>query len=154
MKNSKHLQEGFTLIEMLIVVMVIGVLAGLSVAIINPNQQKGRAEDGVRLKNIKATAEAMESYNQLEATYPPNESIEDDNSLLYEVYLDKWPGDDYKYDYDETSDVFVLEVVNSLGQCYKYQSDWAQVMQCPATECALNDGQSPDVSSFSNCSQL
>ena len=145
-------KKGFTLIEMLIVVVVLGILIGVSVSVIGPSQQKERAEDSVRLRNIKAIAEGMESYNQIERAYPPDTSIDDPNSLLYQVYLDEWPGDEYKY--TNLSGDFVLEVENSLGGCYKYQSTWFQVMSCPSGQCTPPSDETPSSSSASDCSEL
>lgn len=150
--DPKQNNLGLTLIELLIVVVVLGTLAGLSVSIINPLQQEERARDGVRLSKIKTVAESIESYNQIEYSYPPDTSITNSDSLLYEVYLDKWPGDEYKY--SNIGGGFVMEVENSLGGCYKYQSSWTQVMRCPETECALLPTQSPDESVASDCSDL
>jgi prepilin-type N-terminal cleavage/methylation domain-containing protein len=44
---SKKVEAGFTLVELLIVIVIIGILAGLLIGIINPFRQQMRARDGV-----------------------------------------------------------------------------------------------------------
>lgn len=147
MKN----QKGFTLIELLIVIIMIGALTGISISVINPTGSRGRARDGIRNKNVKSLAEAIESYKQLEYKYPANGDPLDENSLLRTVYIDKWPEaqaddgsideDNWAYEYAQMSggDGFVLFSPNSTGGCYKYQTDWSKVMNCPKAECSTNE---------------
>jgi prepilin-type N-terminal cleavage/methylation domain-containing protein len=45
--NKSFSQSGFTLVELLIVIVIIGILAGVVIGVLNPVQQQNRARDGV-----------------------------------------------------------------------------------------------------------
>lgn len=143
--NYKN-ESGFTLVELLIVVFVIGALSAVLVSIINPSATQGRARDGVRLNNIKNISEGIEAYRQIEGSYPVNSAPANPNSTLMKTYIKKWPNaladdgaideDNYTYHYNKVGKGFVMYTKNSLGGCYKYQSDWAKVSTCPVSECS------------------
>ena len=44
--SSSNSQSGFTLVELLIVIVIIGILAGVVIGVLNPVQQMNRARDG------------------------------------------------------------------------------------------------------------
>ncbi len=153
----KKKRNAFTLIELLVVVSVIGALTGIVLAIINPVRTQGAARDGIRNKSVKSLAEAIVSYRQLEGAYPSDGDPFDENSLLRTVYIDDWPSpvandgsidsDNWSYEYATRNlgDDFVVFSPNANGGCYKYQSDWAQVKDCPLAECDT------DISPAGNC---
>lgn len=123
---------------------MIGALSGISLSIINPKASSGRARDGVRFANVKSIAEAIESYRQMEGKYPPTADAQTATSQLRTVYLKKWPDpltDDGKIDaawnyvYFSDGTNFLVYAPNSIGGCYKYQSDLAKVKTCPLAEC-------------------
>jgi prepilin-type N-terminal cleavage/methylation domain-containing protein len=151
--NYKN-EQGVTLAELLIVVSVIGILAGVVVGIVNPATARSRAQDGVRLNTVKNLAEGIESYRQIEGEYPTYGDTQDEGSLLRTVYLDSWPADpdeEYKYDSDGTTG-FILLINNSKGTCYKYQTSWTGMMECslsPTNEC---DAATPSLAT--DCSPL
>ncbi len=60
--------HGFTLVELLIVVIVIAILAAISVVAYSGAQQRGR--DAVRTHDIATLQRAIESYNVMNGTYP------------------------------------------------------------------------------------
>lgn len=65
-KNSKfsnlHNSQGFTLVELLIVIVIIGILAGVLIAVINPSQQANRAKDAGVQASINKVALATEGF--------------------------------------------------------------------------------------------
>ncbi|MBI2414471.1 prepilin-type N-terminal cleavage/methylation domain-containing protein [candidate division WWE3 bacterium] len=139
-------QYGFTLIEILLVISMIGVLSAISVSLINPKSSSGKARDGVRIANVKSISESIESYRQVEGSFPATSDATTATSELRKVYLRKWPepisdegsldATNWSYVYFNTgSDGFLVYSPNSLGGCYKYQSDWGKVMTCPISEC-------------------
>ena len=62
-KNS-----GFTLIELIVVISIIGVLAGIMVA--NFSQVRAKTRDGVRRKDMEQIRLALETYRSDAAQYP------------------------------------------------------------------------------------
>ncbi len=54
-KNLTTFQAGFTLVELLIVIVIIGILAGVVISVLNPIQQQRRARDGA----VKAQLDKM-----------------------------------------------------------------------------------------------
>ncbi len=67
MKNSEQ-KQGFTLIEMLIVVAIIGVLASIVLVGLGPTQRTGR--DARRIADLKQVQTALELYFQKNGQYP------------------------------------------------------------------------------------
>lgn len=157
-RDKKANQRGFTLIELLIVVLVISALSAVLVSIINPTGSQGRARDGVRLSTIKNLSEAIESYRQIEGSYPADADPQNPDSLLRSTYIRDWPqpiaddgtvdADNWSYLYAQAGQGFVLLSPNAMGGCYKYQTDWRNVKSCPIAECGT------DVSLSSECSEL
>ena len=143
-----HTQKGFTLIELLIVILVIAALASVLLGLIDPAAQSGKARDGVRLNTVKNLSEAIESYRQIEGAYPLDTDPTDENSTLRKSYIDKWPDplsddgsldpDNWSYKYANVIGGIVLYSPNSHGGCFKYQTNWAKVMTCPAEECTTS----------------
>ncbi len=68
MKKILSLRKGFTLIEMLIVVAIIGILASVVVIGIGPAQQ--RARDSRRASDLKQIQTALELYYNKNGAYP------------------------------------------------------------------------------------
>lgn len=71
--NTKQLQtftrqRGFTIVELLIVIVVIGILAAITIVAYNGVQ--GRAQDSRRVNDIQAIATALEAYKTVNGTYP------------------------------------------------------------------------------------
>ena len=68
-------KEAFTLVELLIVVSIIGILAGVAIAVINPNKVRGRARDGVRKNDMAVIKSAIENYYAENNIYPATGTI-------------------------------------------------------------------------------
>ena len=91
------MRKGFTVVELLIVVVVIGILASITIVAFNGIQQ--RARDVARTSDIVAVQKALEIYRADNGTYP---SVATDNSgrnladlapLLVPIYIAKIPND-------------------------------------------------------------
>lgn len=65
---TKRNNRGFTIVELLIVIVVIGILAGLVIVTYNGIQQKAR--DTERKTDINALASHAEAYNAQAGNYP------------------------------------------------------------------------------------
>lgn len=62
-------QKGFTIVELLIVIVVIGILASITIVAFNGIQ--ARARDNGRITKIKSIAKAIELYKIDNGRYPP-----------------------------------------------------------------------------------
>src|SRR5437773_12488754 len=70
--NKSHFKKGFTLVELLIVMAVIGVLAAIVLVAINPIEQLARGRDTARVQGTGQLGRAMVNYTTAQAggTYP------------------------------------------------------------------------------------
>ncbi|MBC7943014.1 prepilin-type N-terminal cleavage/methylation domain-containing protein [Candidatus Saccharibacteria bacterium] len=66
--SSKNHSHGFTIVELLIVVVVIGILAAITIVAYGGIQT--RARDTIRINDIKSLQEVVELYNIKNGTYP------------------------------------------------------------------------------------
>lgn len=69
-------QRGFTIVELLVVIVVIGILAAITVVAYNGIQ--GRARDSARMSDINAIRKALEVYKSFNGEYP------DENAASWE----------------------------------------------------------------------
>lgn len=70
---NKRLQKGFTIVELLIVIVVIGILAALVITTYNGIQQKGRNTE--RNTDLKAVQGQLEAYYATNGRYPSNTDL-------------------------------------------------------------------------------
>jgi len=61
-------QIGFTIVELLIVIVVIGILATITIAVYNGVQQRGR--DSMRTSDVRSVQKAIEMYKIDTGSYP------------------------------------------------------------------------------------
>jgi prepilin-type N-terminal cleavage/methylation domain-containing protein len=86
--NNKIKQQGFTIVELLIVIVVIGILAAITIVAYNGIQNRGKAAAAQSLAN--AVVKKAEAYNTIASAYPANvaafsgqkESTLDDTSVV------------------------------------------------------------------------
>ncbi|MDX2776131.1 prepilin-type N-terminal cleavage/methylation domain-containing protein [Streptomyces caniscabiei] len=67
--NTYISRQGFTIVELLIVIVVVAVLAAVSVSALNGTQQ--RARDTQRVHDMQTIVKALELYKIQTGTYPP-----------------------------------------------------------------------------------
>lgn len=70
--NRKFSSSGFTLIEVLIVIAVIGIMAAGLVAVLNPMAQIQKANDAKRKSDLNQIQKALEAYYNDYGKYPLN----------------------------------------------------------------------------------
>lgn len=61
---------GFTLVELLVVIAVIGVLMGIAIVALNPARFRNQAQDGRRLSELSQISAALELYFADYGSYP------------------------------------------------------------------------------------
>jgi type IV pilus assembly protein PilA len=108
-KMLKH-QEGFTLVELMIVVVILGILAGIGIQQYG-NVQK-RARDAAHEANKKVLTSAANMYLMMMVN-PLDEDLtisEVNKNVLVPNYLDAWPTDPYNSD-----DVYVVTITRKVG---------------------------------------
>jgi type II secretion system protein G len=66
----KGKQSGFTLVELLLVIGIIGILSGAIVSIVNPVAQFEKARDSQRKNDLAQIQRALEGYHQDFGQYP------------------------------------------------------------------------------------
>ncbi len=76
MISLKRKEKGFTIVELLIVIVVIGILAALVVTTFSGIQKKAR--DSERQTDIKAVHSQLEAYFAQNGRYPTNANLDDD----------------------------------------------------------------------------
>lgn len=100
-------KRGFTIVELLVVIAIIGVLAGVTIAVLKPAYFYGRGRDARRKSDLETMRAALEQfYLDNGRTYPAVTYSSLSSSLI--DYVDSFPNDplsptqDYSYSYDAT----------------------------------------------------
>lgn len=145
--------KAFTLVELLIVVVIIGILSGITVQVLNVSGQRNRAQDSIRLANITKVVEGVEAFYAAEGYYPTT-------TTALASYIQLWPNaqpesfDTYTYASDGTSFGVTVDtevIVNG----YKYRSEWGEVRECenidPATSLCQDLTGAPSCTSNAEC---
>ncbi len=76
MVNSKNATVGFTLVELLIAISLIGILSGVLLAVINPKGIQARARDSQRASDLAKIKVALENYFADNRVYPYSSASE------------------------------------------------------------------------------
>lgn len=90
--------KGFTLIELMLVVLIMGILSGAMLGIINIRGIQAKSRDARRIGDLKKIQTALELYFSDYRGYPESESWENINaglsdSLVAGGYINKMPED-------------------------------------------------------------
>lgn len=131
---------GFTLMEILIVMVIIGILATLGLGSFQSSQQKGR--DAKRKSELKQIGTALEAYYNDYGQYPLSisgeiggcsggtacawgQTFEDDNGTVYMVELPEDPrgSGEYYYDSDGTEYQIYTRLENTFDRDINVDSD-------------------------------
>jgi general secretion pathway protein G len=115
--GKQYAQAGFTLIEILIVMIVIGILVTISIGSFSSAQQKGR--DTKRKSDLKQISNSLDVYFNDKGSYPLSSSgrlqgcngdqncdwgdtFQDENSTVYMVELPSDPRSNLEYRYESS----------------------------------------------------
>jgi general secretion pathway protein G len=105
-RSVRHGADGFTLLELIVVIAIVGILAAMAVA--NLKQTPRRAKEAVLKTNLRTLREVIDQFYADQGTYPP--TLED---LVSEGYLRKVPIDPIT-GADDWNVVFENEVQDDL----------------------------------------
>lgn len=143
----KKASAGFTLVELLIVISLIGILTGVTLSIINPKKQRQVAEDGVRQSNLQKYASGIEAYANANGNYPTTIAFDASTKIPTDIevatFISKIPKDEptigVVYPYWVAADnasfgVYVYKT-GSTTTCYKYRSTWGKIKECSGANC-------------------
>lgn len=72
---SKYNKNGFTLVEMILVTAIIGILAGITLNVINIRRVQERARDSRRVADLKRIQTALELYFSDNRSYPSSSNV-------------------------------------------------------------------------------
>ena len=91
---KKNIKKAFTLVEMLIVIIIIGILMAALLPKLKGAQE--RARDTARKANLSTLSTALQMYFNDEWTYPTGACVSDISSKLVPTYISSIPTDPQK----------------------------------------------------------
>jgi len=143
--NNKNTYRGFTLVELLIAVSLIGILTGVLLAVINPRGIQSKARDSQRISDLSKVKVALESYFADNRRYPAGTGwikLSTLSGSLEGSYINKLPTDpkpkvtagcnldnwrEYYYKTNANGTVYVLaanlEIAPSTAYACPYATD-------------------------------
>lgn len=138
---------GFTLVELLVVISVVGVLAGIMLTVLSPAHQQALAQDGVKKATLEKLTQGIEAFGTSQGKYPrdidkngnPLDAGSGD-SVDLAPYINSWP--DPTYMYLVSGKFFSVYVVKSSSATsyFKYYSGWQQIKECGSINITIIDG--------------
>lgn len=109
---KKQRQQGFTLIELIVVIGMLGILLISVITTFNPVAQYNKATDGTRQHDLEQIQRSLDAYYNDTGCYPTSLTFGQKWSSGSQVYMDKIPQDPscaidstkcYEYETDTTS---------------------------------------------------
>ena len=111
--GGQNWQKGFTLVELLTVVGILGILAAAAITVLNPLEQFKKANDSQRKSNLSQIQKAMETYYQDNNRYPASLTWGSDWAPYMNV-IPEDPKPNYTYVYWASADRQTYYIYASL----------------------------------------
>ena len=149
-------QKGFTLIEMILVTVIIGILAGVVITVINVPRTQARARDSRRIGDLKRIQTALDLYFFDNRKYPVVPNNFDHTryalSVITPSYIDQIPTD--PLDGKDTSNTVTMRCMNQRyvhGYYYISDAGGSRYVMAATMELPLNMQDSNQCSNIPNC---
>ncbi len=91
---------GFTLVELLVIIVILGLLAVVAIAVLNPAKQLDRAKDAQRLSDLEQIRNALSTYYNDHNAYP---AVLPTGVYMENVPLDPDTNKPFPYETDSSS---------------------------------------------------
>ncbi len=134
MVSLKHKQSGFTIVELLIVIIVIGILAALVLVTFTGVQQKARNTE--RTTDVKAIASHLEVYNAQQGFYPTSDELTASDGSVATFVAASLKGLDKEALRDPKGANYYLAAGNATSSQYGYVPSPADCDNTAGNECA------------------
>lgn len=122
--------KGFTLVEMLLVVSLLGIITVLTLTVINAEAQKKRAKDAVLRSRLEQYIQSIESYGADGGFFPISSNGAPSGSSLDELLVSWDSAAGFKYVVNGAKTNFAVYVPVSNGSYYKYAYSWDKIKNC------------------------
>jgi len=129
MSGTDKKSSGFTIVELLIVIVVIAILASISIVAYNGIQ--GRANDSRRLQDLSSMQKVLSIYNIEKGFFPP--SVASPNESSYESSTTTGPTPFLASLNEYTGGKIFADPINSGPSRYLYKTFGAGTFGCPAS---------------------
>lgn len=134
----------FTLVELLIVVAILSILAGVTLSIINSRVARNKAYDSAAQSNLDKVVQGIEAFYAAEGRYPTTTAkspLVGADSVAAAAFISTWPngnpaGSTYSYyttGTGATSTFGVYVNASNSANIYKYYYTWDAIRLCAAT---------------------
>lgn len=127
------------------VIGILGILAGITISVIEPDAQNDRAQDSIRLANLEKIVTGIEAFRAAEGIMPTTSGNTDynplDNTPGLNTYLSVWPDNEpegTQYMFRSGGGTFGVQVWQSNNRLYKYHTTYGEIRDCASFGGATN----------------